>query len=268
MQDFTGKTVVITGAGSGMGRAYAKAFAALGCKVALCDVDREALAETQRLIRADHCLFMHVDVADANEVLEFSQRVEAELGPAHIVINNAGIEGSAQPSWKTSLDTYRRVMEVNYFGVVHGTRAFLAQLQSHDESWLVNVSSIFGLIGTPNHTDYCGSKFAVRGYTEALMCELKGSPVNVLLAHPGGIATNIARHDFNQRFAQHYLTTSPEAFVEALIAAIRKKRHRLVFGAGSRKSALAARLLPLGILSSVIWREMKNIIDTRHYPNK
>ncbi len=266
MQDFGEKVVVITGAGSGMGRAYAQAFAGLGCRLGLCDVDEVGLAETVRLLDAQACLQMRVNVADPNEVSEFANRVRAELGPAQLLINNAGIEGSAEPGWKTPLETYRRVMDVNYFGVVHGIQAFLSQLQSHDEAWLINVSSIFGLIGTPNHSDYCGSKFAVRGYTESLMAELKESSVNVMLVHPGGIATNIARHEFNKGFAQHYLTTPPEKFVEALIAAIRKKRHRLVYGSGSWKTALAARLLPLGMLSSLIWREMKSVIDTSHYP--
>lgn len=261
--------VVITGVASGMGRAYALAFAKMGCRLALCDIDEEGLTETKNLVCAvstADLLSECVDVTDPMAVLAFAQNTEEKLGSARIVINNAGIEGSAQPSWRTPLATYQRVMAVNYFGVVHGCQAFLPQLLSHEQSWLVNVSSVFGLIGTPNHTDYCASKFAVRGYSEALRAELEGSSVHVMLVHPGGVNTKIARQEFSQTFAKHYLRSTPEDVVEKVLRAMAKRRARVVCGHNSWKTALAARWVPLGYLSRLIWCELSEFIDTSHYP--
>lgn len=261
--------VVVTGVASGMGRAYALAFAGMGCRLALCDIDQEGLAQTSRLVAAvstAELLSEYVDVTDPVAVSAFAQKTAEKLGRARIVINNAGIEGSAQPSWRTSLPTYQNVMAVNYFGVVHGCQAFLPHLLSHKQSWLVNVSSVFGLIGTPNHTDYCASKFAVRGYSEALRAELEGSGVHVMLVHPGGVKTKIARQEFSQTFARHYLRSTPEEIVDKVLRAMAKKRARVVCGHNSWKTALASRWIPLGLLSRLIWRELSEFIDTRHYP--
>ncbi len=261
--------VVVTGAASGMGRAYALAFAQMECQLALTDIDAEGLQETVAKvaeISMQPCINAAIDVADAAAVDDFAQSVKRSLGDARVVINNAGIEGSAQPSWQTPLDAYERVMGVNYFGVVHGCRAFLPQLLTHRLSWLVNVSSVFGLIGTPNHTDYCGSKFAVRGYTEALRAELEGSGVQVMLVHPGGVNTRITRHDYNQSFARHYLKSAPEHVVAKVLHAMKKHKSRVVCGHNSWKTAIAARLLPMGMLSKIIWSELSQHIDTRHYP--
>ena len=270
MKNLKNKVVVITGAGSGMGRAYAHAFAAEGCKLGLCDVDIQGLAETvAQLDSAPNTplIHQHVDVSDRAAMENFANTVESTLGAAHIVINNAGIEGSAKPSWTTDISDYRRVMEVNYFGVIHGCQAFLPQLLTNNEGAIVNVSSIFGLVGTPNHSDYCGSKFAVRGYTEALMAELLTSPIQVHLVHPGGIDTNIARQDRSRAFSQHFLSTKPETIAKKVIACIRRKQARLVYGNGSTKTWLGARFVPLQWLSKIIWREMRSVIDLSDYPN-
>ncbi len=261
--------VVITGAASGMGRAYATAFAHQNCQLALCDVDEQGLNETCAQVTAltgETCLQAVVNVADGDEVGAFAQRVNRELGPARVVINNAGIEGSAQPSWQSPLAIYEQVMAVNYFGVVHGCRSFLPQLLTYPDAWLVNISSVFGLIGTPNHTDYCGSKFAVRGYTEALRAELNGSGVQVMLVHPGGVNTRIARQEVSRSFAEHFLKSTPEQVVEQVLRAMAKGRARVVCGHNSWKTAVASRLLPLGWLSRLVWRELSRFIDTRHYP--
>ena len=261
--------VVVTGAASGMGRAYAIAFAKMSCRLALTDIDEKGLNETLKQIAsisAMPCFGAVVDVAVATQVDDFAQRVLRELGAARVIINNAGIEGSAQPSWQTPLWVYERVMAVNYFGVVHGCTSFLPQLLCHERSWLVNVSSVFGLIGMPNHSDYCGSKFAVRGYTEALCAELQDSGVHVMLVHPGGVNTGIARHDVSQPFARHFLKSTPEQVVLQVLRAMAKRKARVVCGHNSWKTALAARLLPMGWLSRIIWHELSRYIDTRHYP--
>lgn len=268
MKNFKNKVVVITGAGSGMGRAYALEFAKLGAKLALNDFDAKALAETLALLagRGTTTVYSEVfDVSDRDVMHGFAARVQAELGNAHVIINNAGIEGSAKPLWATDDASYERVMRINFFGVVHGTKAFLPQLIANGEGAVVNVSSIFGLIGTPNHSDYCASKFAVRGFTEAFMVEMQESPVSVHLVHPGGIATNIARGDGAQAFAKHYLTTPPEDIVRHVIKCIGRKKPKIVYGKDSFKTWLGSNFVPLKLLNRIIWQEMKSVIDRKDY---
>lgn len=271
MKELKNKIVVITGAGSGMGRAYALAFAKRGCRLALCDYDTNGLNKTVDMadkLSASPVCYSAFDVSDKRSVEGFANKVKEDLGNAHIVINNAGIEGSAKPIWATEEENFRRVMEVNYYGVVYGTQAFLPQLLSQKESAVVNVSSIFGLIGTPNHADYCASKFAVRGFTESLMTELNDSSVQVHLVHPGGIDTNIARQEHSQSFSQHYLKTSAEDMVERVVRGIIKNQSRIVYGNGSKKTELGARLLPLTWMKKFTWLEMKKVIDLTHYDSR
>lgn len=265
--NWTQQLVVITGAGGGMGRAYAKAFAAKGCRVALCDISAEGLAETESQCSSspsDKVYSQVLDVTDEIAVAEFASQVQ-QLGGASIVINNAGVEGAVRPAWALEKTDIERVMNINFYGVVNICQAFLPQLMQRDEAHLINISSIFGLAGTPNHSDYCASKFALRGYTEALMCELDQSPVHIMCVHPGGIATNIARKDRSKAFSQHFLKTPPEAMAKALIRAIEKRQSRLVYGNNSSSLAWAARLLPLSWLNKILWRQMKAHIDQTDY---
>lgn len=269
MKDFNNKRVVITGAGSGMGRAYALEFARLGARLALNDFDAKGLAETMALLRqagVAEVLSRVFDVADRDAMFAFAAEVEAQLGPAHVIINNAGIEGSGKPAWATQERSYERVMGINFFGVLHGTRAFLPQLIANGEGAVVNVSSIFGLVGAPNHADYCASKFAVRGFSEALMAELQYSPISVHLVHPGGIATRIARQEHSQAFAGKYLSTPPEAIARRLVRGIRRGEARIVYGHGALKTWLGACLVPLGLLKKLVWSDMKHVIDQADYP--
>ena len=270
MKHFRNKVVVITGAGSGMGRAYALAFAALGAHLALNDYDAKGLAETvDRVATQSPHVRLHsaaFDVSDRAAMFAFAEAVQAALGHAHVIINNAGIEGASKPVWATPIDAYERVMRINFYGVVHGTQAFLPHLLANGEGAVVNVSSIFGLIGPPNHSDYSAAKFAVRGFTEALMVELHDSPISVHLVHPGGIATNIARAEGSKDFAQKYLSTPPEAIVRHVIRSIGRRRPKIVFGRDSFKTWLGANLVPLRLLNPIIWRDMKGVIDRSDYP--
>jgi len=268
MNDFNQKIVVITGAASGMGRAYALAFAKEGSRLALCDFDEQGLQETIELVSKvtqEKVCFKVFDISDEQETFEFASQVKIELGNAHVVINNAGIEGSTKPVWATDASYFKRVMAVNYFGVVNGTRAFIPQLQAENRGAIVNVSSIFGLAGTPNHADYCGSKFAVRGFTESLMVELASTDIQVHLLHPGGIKTNIARQESSKAFSEHFLTTSADDIAQHLITSIKKNKLRIIYGNSAMKTWLGTRLLSLKLLRKIIWNEMKTSIDLKDY---
>lgn len=267
MKSYAGRVVVITGAGSGMGRSYALEAARRGAALALNDHDAAALEETVGLLptgtRVSHRAF---DVSDREAMLDFADLVEAELGGADVVLNNAGIEGEVQPVWGTSEDAYRRVMAVNFDGVRHGTRAFLPQVLRSDAGAIVNVSSLFGLVGTPHHSDYCASKFAVRGFTEALAAELVDSGVAVHLVHPGGVATNISRHEASAGFARKYLTTSPDAVAREVLDAVGTRRTRIVLGHRAGSTWLGVRLLPARVMTRLVRRDVGAVLDSSLYP--
>ncbi|MFT7590017.1 MAG: NADP-dependent 3-hydroxy acid dehydrogenase YdfG, partial [Limisphaerales bacterium] len=186
MKSFKNKVVVITGAGSGIGRALALVLSKRGAKLALNDFDRESLDETKSMLQGN-VLTEAFDVSDKEKMYAFATRIKTELGSAHAIINNAGIEGSTKPAFLTEPKEYERTMQVNFNGVLYGTLAFLPQLVENNEGAVINISSIFGLIGVPNNADYCASKFAVRGFTETLMAEFEESPINIHCVHPGGI---------------------------------------------------------------------------------
>ena len=249
MQDFTDKVVVVTGAASGMGRAYAVEFAKEGAKLALCDVDEVGLTETVELV-ARHgdpdAFFRLVDVSSESAMIDFAAESKAALGDASLVINNAGIAGSGNDGIDTSVKEIEKVMGVNFFGVVHGTLAFMPQLEAVPEAALVNVSSVFGMIGAPGSADYCATKFAVRGYTEVLMGELDHTHIRVILVHPGGVATRIARDlDDEERALEEFLTSPPELIVKAVIEAIRKDKRRVVKGNLGRRMQVIGGFVPM-----------------------
>ena len=255
--NFTGKTVVITGAGSGMGRAYAAEFASLGSRVSLCDIDPVGMQETVDELAANghtDVFSATVDVADEEAVHEFANASRAALGNAHIVINNAGIAGSLLPGVETSVKDHERVFAVNYYGVVHGTLAFMPQLEANRQAALVNVSSVFGMIGAPGNADYCATKFAVRGYTEVLMAELDGSHIQVHLVHPGGIDTNIVKGTTAEEEAAGLLTTPPEDIAKKVVEAIRKNRRRVVFGNAARPARFMSNFVPIGFVARMLRR--------------
>ncbi len=197
MKDFHNKVAVITGAGSGIGRALAHDLAAAGARLALSDVNQVGLQETADALNlgSDRLITEAFDVADRDAFYAFAERVTGHFGAVHLVFNNAGVALGATVE-DMSYEDFEWLMGINFWGVVYGTKAFLPHLKAAGEGHIVNVSSVFGLIGVPTQSAYNASKFAVRGFTEALRQELEmeGGRVSCTSVHPGGIKTNIARN--------------------------------------------------------------------------
>ncbi|WP_203922071.1 SDR family NAD(P)-dependent oxidoreductase [Rugosimonospora africana] len=191
--DITGRPVMITGAASGIGRSLARRLSRLGSPVAIADQDEAGLAKTAASLSGT-VLTRVLDVRDAADVTRFAGEVREWMpAPLAAVFNNAGVALTS-----TVLDAVPEdddwLHETNFHGVVNGTRAFLPILVAQDAGAIVNTSSVFGLLGMPYQSAYCAAKFAVRGFTDALRQELRGTGVRAITVHPGGITTNIARN--------------------------------------------------------------------------
>lgn len=269
MNEFRGRVVAITGAASGIGAALARAFAAEGADVALSDVDADGLAETEIACKqlGYRVTTALVDVADRDAVFAWADEVERTLGRVNVIVNNAGVALIADVA-NMAHDDLRWVMDIDFWGVVHGTEAFLPKLEAAGEGHVVNISSVFGLMSIPGQAAYNAAKFAVRGYTDALRMELEiaGSPISATTVHPGGIKTAIvrnARHaitvdgpssdEIESDFEAAARTTPDEAAAQILRAVRRNRRRALigpdapVFDAVSRlPAALSQRLLVAG----------------------
>jgi NAD(P)-dependent dehydrogenase (short-subunit alcohol dehydrogenase family) len=243
--DYPGKTAVITGAGSGIGRALALDLAARGAVLAISDVNLVTVAETAALCEKAGARVSHyeLDVANRQAVLDHADAVTAEFGKVNLVINNAGVGLMANVedmSWKD----FDWLMGINFWGVVHGTKAFLPQLIASGDGHLVNISSVFGFVGVPSQSAYNAAKFGVRGFTEALRQEMliARHPVGVSCVHPGGIRTNIARDARTSEpvtaaerakqaadFARAARTT-PEAAARTILRGVDRGKPRILIG--------------------------------------
>ncbi len=191
---FSRKVCAITGAASGIGRALAVELAQRGADVALCDVDEAGLAETASKVAAlgRRVSTRKVDVADRAAVHRFADEVIAEHGQVDAIVNNAGVS-LTETFEAMSYEDLEWVLNINLWGVVHGTKAFLPHLLARRSGWIVNLSSVFGIIGVPTQSAYNMAKFAVRGLTESLRQEIGDRGISVSSVHPGGIRTNIVR---------------------------------------------------------------------------
>lgn len=242
MRRFADKVVVITGAGSGIGRALSVELASRGARLALSDVDMVSVAETAALCEKEGADVRHyqLDVADRSAVYAHAEAVVGEFGVANLVINNAGVALMA-PVNEMSWDDLEWVMNIDYWGVVHGTKAFLPHLIASGDGHVVNISSVFGLIGVPTQSAYNSAKFAVRGFTEALRQEMliERRRVGVSCVHPGGIRTNIVRNarttegattrEMQSRFHQITITT-PERAARIILRGVERNRPRILVG--------------------------------------
>lgn len=255
MKQLNGRTAVITGASSGIGRALAVALADAGCRLALVDVDSEGLAESAELARAQGAFVsVHVvDVADHQQMEALPEAVLAEHGAVHMLINNAGVT-VLKPFTAHSLEDMKWITDINLWGVLHGCRLFLPHMLTMDEAHIVNISSVFGIVGVPGQTLYCTTKFAVRGLSEALAEELHGrSNVRVSVVHPGGVNTGIitgargGNADTMARAARFFArkTLSADEAAAQIITGIRKNRQRILVTSEAPMFDFLKRLMPV-----------------------
>jgi short-subunit dehydrogenase len=256
MSSFEGKVAVITGAGSGIGRALALNLAQKGAKLAISDVDVDGLAETVRQVQAlgAHVKSDRLDVAEREAVLAYADAVVAHFGKVNQVYNNAGIAYNGNVD-KSDFKDIERIMDVDFWGVVNGTKAFLPQVIASGDGHIVNISSLFGLIAVPGQSAYNAAKFAVRGFTEALREEMLVAklPVKVTCVHPGGIKTAVARNatvaegedlqTFAEFFDKRLAIHSPEMAARTIINGVAKGHARVVVGFEAKAVDVLARIM-------------------------
>jgi NADP-dependent 3-hydroxy acid dehydrogenase YdfG len=255
MSTFAGKVAVITGAGSGIGRALAVELAGRGAKLALSDIDTEGLAETVRRCEALGAQVKsdRLNVAEREAVLIYADAVAAHFGKVNQIYNNAGIAHHGDVE-TTAFKDIERIMDVDFYGVVNGTKAFLPHLISSGDGHVVNVSSLFGLIAIPGQSAYNAAKFAVRGFTEALRQEMlvNKRPVKVTCVHPGGIKTAVARNatvndgedqeSFAQLFDRKLAINTPEYAATTILRAVEKGHGRVLIGHDAKALDLLVRV--------------------------
>ncbi|MDX1457308.1 MAG: SDR family oxidoreductase [Marinobacter sp.] len=240
MKDLKNKVAVVTGAGSGIGQALARKLAQQGCRLALSDVNEKGLKETAAACgKADVKTYV-LDVSDRDAIYAHAEDVAKDFGQVNLIINNAGVALSASVREMTDED-FKWIMDIDFWGVAHGTRAFLPHLIASGDGHVVNISSVFGLIGVPKQSAYNAAKFAVRGFTEALRQEMKleNQPVAVSCVHPGGIKTNIAQaarmgksenaQAQRQGFDKLAMTT-PDKAADIIIKGILRDESRILVG--------------------------------------
>jgi NAD(P)-dependent dehydrogenase (short-subunit alcohol dehydrogenase family) len=252
------KTAVVTGAAGGIGRAIAMSLAKRGCHLALADVNETGLAETAKLIASNRLRVSRhrLDVADRAAVAAFPAVVAAEHSGVDILVNNAGVALGGTFD-DVSEEDFEWLFDINFWGVVRMTRAFMPLLKSSGDARIVNLSSIFGIIAPAGQTAYSASKFAVRGFSQALRHELDGTRIGVTVVHPGGVATGIANHarlpkgvsaeDVTRRreWANKHLKMPPEKAGEIIIEAVEHRRPRVLVGADARRISIIERIAPV-----------------------
>lgn len=252
------RTAVVTGAASGIGQALAGALARRRCHLALADINQNGLERTAELVATPGLrVTCHpLDVADAEAVAAFLKVVQASHPGVDLLFNNAGVA-----LWGTfeqiSDADFEWLFGINFYGMVRMTRAFLPLLKASDDAQLVNLSSVFGLMGPPGQTAYAASKFAVRGFSEALRNELRDSRVGITVVHPGGIATAIAESarvsagisdeelESERAGSRKLLTLPPEFAAETIVRGVERRKARVLIGTDAKVIDIMARLAPV-----------------------
>ena len=271
MKSFDKKVAAITGASSGMGRSLAVLLAKRGCHVAISDVDEKGLAETARQagLHGVKVTSKRVDVAKKDEVYTWADEVVRDHGKCNLIFNNAGVGYGSSVEGSEYHDA-EWVVGINFWGVVYGTKAFLPHLRASGDGHVVNTSSLFGLLGFPGQSTYNATKFAVRGFTEALRIELDmmKAPVSATSVHPGGIKTNIARtarmnksvmdlgvrnlENSHLQIEKQFRCTADDA-AEIILRGVQRNARRVLVGTDARIYDLVQRLVP----SSYQWIVVK-----------
>jgi short-subunit dehydrogenase len=258
MKNLKDNVIVITGAASGMGRELAIQLAQQNCNLALCDINEMELQKTVSLIKNGSIKIKTdvLNVADEKAVYAYADSVIKHFGHVDRVINNAG-KVVTDTLNDVSLDNFRLIMDINFWGVVYGTKAFLPHLLKRPDATIVNISSVNAFIPFPNNGPYNCSKYAVCGLNESLHQELAKTNVKVLSVHPGGIRTNIVRnatfikganpthsHEKSANFFEKIAGTSAEKAAGKIIIAFRKDKKRLLIGADAYFFEYTKRLFP------------------------
>ncbi|RDH77905.1 SDR family NAD(P)-dependent oxidoreductase [Mycolicibacterium moriokaense] len=259
MKGFDGKVAVVTGAGSGIGQALAIELGRSGAKLAISDVDTEGLAATEERLTALGAPVKtdRLDVTEREAFAQYADAVQEHYGVVNQIYNNAGIAftGSIEDSQFKDIE---RVMDVDYWGVVNGTKVFLPHLIASGDGHVINVSSVFGLLAIPGQAAYNAAKFAVRGFTEALRQEMlvAGHPVKVTCVHPGGIKTGIARNmetvdsldkdELAKYFDKRLASTSAQKAARVILDGVSKNKARVLVGTDAKALDMLARVTGAG----------------------
>ncbi|MCJ2055362.1 SDR family NAD(P)-dependent oxidoreductase [Methylobacterium sp. J-048] len=268
-----GAVVLITGAASGIGAALALGLAARGCRLLLVDRDAAGLEAVAGKARAAGAAVetQAIDLADAEAIQTLPDWVEGRFGHLDVLINNAGVALGGRFD-ETHLEDFEWLMDINLRAVVRMCHAFLPMLRARPAAQIVNLSSLFGLIAPPGQVAYATSKFAVRGFTEALRHEYAGTGLGVTVVHPGGVATAIARsargtrpptdpeaaerarvEDEKAREAfGKLLTLSPEDAAAAIVQGLERRLPRILIGKDAKSAALIQRLMPAGYWKTIM----------------
>jgi NADP-dependent 3-hydroxy acid dehydrogenase YdfG len=271
MEGFAGKVAAVTGAGSGIGQALALELARSGATLAISDVDVEGLAQTEEQLRAIGAPVRadRLDVTEREAFHLYADQINEHFGKVNQIYNNAGIAFTGDVEISQFKDI-ERVMDVDFWGVVNGTKAFLPHLIASGDGHIINVSSLFGLMSVPGQAAYNSAKFSVRGFTEALRQEmvLNGHPVKVTAVHPGGIKTAIARNGLVAEgvdpeaqakfFDERMSSTTPRRAAQIILEAVRKNKARVLVGLDAKALDLVVRLTGSGyqrLFSPVVSRK-------------
>jgi NADP-dependent 3-hydroxy acid dehydrogenase YdfG len=276
MKNLKAKVAAVTGAGSGIGQALAINLAQEGCALAISDVDEKGLKETQKMLKklGVKVTSQILDVADKDAVYAWAAQVVEDHGKVNLIFNNAGVALSGTVD-SLSLEDYEWIMDINFWGVVYGTKAFLPHLEASGEGHVVNISSIFGLTSQPLMSGYNASKFAVRGFTESLRqdLEITDSNVSTTCIHPGGIKTNIAKsarvddsslavtgaskESTLKQFEKMFIHT-PDSAAKTILKGVKRNDRRVLIGADARAFDGVARIFPTGyqwlFTKAIKWR--------------
>ncbi|WP_111896172.1 SDR family NAD(P)-dependent oxidoreductase [Acinetobacter sp. MB5] len=270
MKSFQGKVAAISGAGSGIGQQLAVLLAQQGCHLSLSDIDPQGLAKTKALLAANSVqVSIHmVDIAEREQVQYWAEQTMREHGQINLIFNNAGV-ALASTVEGASYEDLTWITNINFWGVVYGTKEFLPYIKQTKDGYVVNISSIFGITAQPTQSAYNASKFAVRGFTEALRQELdiQRCGVGALCVHPGGVRTNIAKSarsnqslqslgietDGTQQDFEKLLRTPPELAAKKILKAIQSNQRRVLIGTDAKVMDVLQRLFPSGYQRLSVW---------------